>query len=191
MIREAKRQRAIVLTTHAMEEAEELCDRLGIFVDGQLRCGAPGWARAARHAPLFAHLELTLAVHHPSHPPVGNPKQLTARYGGFLILTLTVAPEGVEAAKAFALRLSPGAVLTYSLGGTLKFDLPLAEVTLAAVFDAVTQRRDELGIQDWGCTNMTLEEARGCVGEVGTPPLALRLLPPRLALTRSRAAGFH
>jgi hypothetical protein len=27
-----------VLTTHSMEEAETLCDRLGIFVDGRLVC---------------------------------------------------------------------------------------------------------------------------------------------------------
>jgi ABC-type multidrug transport system ATPase subunit len=33
---------AIFLTTHSMEEAEELCDRLGIFVDGALKCiGSP------------------------------------------------------------------------------------------------------------------------------------------------------
>lgn len=43
-----------------MEEAEGLCDRLGIFVDGELRC-------------------------------IGNPKELTARFGGFYILTITSA----------------------------------------------------------------------------------------------------
>ncbi|XP_045792339.1 ABC transporter A family member 7-like isoform X4 [Trifolium pratense] len=37
-IRLAKRDRAIILTTHSMEEAEALCDRLGIFVDGSLQC---------------------------------------------------------------------------------------------------------------------------------------------------------
>lgn len=30
--------RAVVLTTHVMEEAEALCTRLGVMVDGQLRC---------------------------------------------------------------------------------------------------------------------------------------------------------
>ncbi|GKV14086.1 hypothetical protein SLEP1_g25007 [Rubroshorea leprosula] len=34
----AKNDRAIILTTHSMEEAEVLCDRLGIFVDGSLQC---------------------------------------------------------------------------------------------------------------------------------------------------------
>ncbi|XP_039688859.1 ABC transporter A family member 7 isoform X2 [Medicago truncatula] len=38
VIKLAKQDRAIILTTHSMEEAEALCDRLGIFVDGSLQC---------------------------------------------------------------------------------------------------------------------------------------------------------
>lgn len=38
VIKKARHNKAIVLTTHSMEEAEALCDRLGIFVDGELRC---------------------------------------------------------------------------------------------------------------------------------------------------------
>ncbi|KAJ1438951.1 P-loop containing nucleoside triphosphate hydrolase [Sesbania bispinosa] len=38
VIKLAKRDRAIILTTHSMEEAEALCDRLGIFVNGSLQC---------------------------------------------------------------------------------------------------------------------------------------------------------
>nr|GEW54428.1 ABC transporter A family member 7-like [Tanacetum cinerariifolium] len=38
VIKLAKEKRAIFLTTHSMEEAEHLCDRLGIFVDGSLQC---------------------------------------------------------------------------------------------------------------------------------------------------------
>ncbi|TVU09289.1 hypothetical protein EJB05_42752 [Eragrostis curvula] len=38
VVKEAKRDRAIILTTHSMEEAEVLCDRLGIFVDGGFQC---------------------------------------------------------------------------------------------------------------------------------------------------------
>ncbi|KAL8225644.1 hypothetical protein R6Q57_018201 [Mikania cordata] len=38
VIKRAKQNRAIILTTHSMEEAEHLCDRLGIFVDGSLQC---------------------------------------------------------------------------------------------------------------------------------------------------------
>ncbi|CAA7031238.1 unnamed protein product [Microthlaspi erraticum] len=38
VIKRAKKHSAIILTTHSMEEAEFLCDRLGIFVDGRLQC---------------------------------------------------------------------------------------------------------------------------------------------------------
>ncbi|CAN6923808.1 hypothetical protein Bca52824_087286 [Brassica carinata] len=38
VIKRAKQNTAIILTTHSMEEAEFLCDRLGIFVDGSLQC---------------------------------------------------------------------------------------------------------------------------------------------------------
>ncbi|XP_058788356.1 ABC transporter A family member 7-like [Vicia villosa] len=38
IVKRAKQDRAIILTTHSMEEAEVLCDRLGIFVDGSFQC---------------------------------------------------------------------------------------------------------------------------------------------------------
>ncbi|KAI8537563.1 hypothetical protein RHMOL_Rhmol09G0033700 [Rhododendron molle] len=38
VVMRAKKERAILLTTHSMDEAEHLCDRLGIFVDGRLQC---------------------------------------------------------------------------------------------------------------------------------------------------------
>ncbi len=38
VIRSAKQTAAVVLTTHSMEEAEALCDRIGIFVGGRLSC---------------------------------------------------------------------------------------------------------------------------------------------------------
>ncbi|CAI9112239.1 OLC1v1012658C1 [Oldenlandia corymbosa var. corymbosa] len=47
VVKRAKQHTAIILTTHSMEEAEHLCDRLGIFVDGSLQCiGNPKELRA-------------------------------------------------------------------------------------------------------------------------------------------------
>jgi ABC-type multidrug transport system ATPase subunit len=56
-VRGAKAGRGIILTTHSMEEATVLCDRLGMFVDGTLVC-------------------------------IGNPKELTSRYGGYYVSTM-------------------------------------------------------------------------------------------------------
>uniref|UniRef100_A0A0V0IV07 Putative ABC transporter A family member 7-like n=1 Tax=Solanum chacoense TaxID=4108 RepID=A0A0V0IV07_SOLCH len=38
VVKHAKKDRAIILTTHSMDEAEYLCDRIGIFVDGNFQC---------------------------------------------------------------------------------------------------------------------------------------------------------
>jgi ABC-type multidrug transport system ATPase subunit len=38
LISEVKRERVVVLTTHSMEEADVLGDRIGIIAAGQLRC---------------------------------------------------------------------------------------------------------------------------------------------------------
>ena len=38
LIQRLKRNRVLVLTTHAMEEADVLSDRIGVIVDGELRC---------------------------------------------------------------------------------------------------------------------------------------------------------
>lgn len=38
IIEDAKKGRAIVLTTHSMEEADILSDRIGIMAKGKLRC---------------------------------------------------------------------------------------------------------------------------------------------------------
>ena len=54
VVQRSKAGKAVLLTTHSMEEAEVLCDRLGIVVGGRLVC-------------------------------IGNPKQLTARYGGYYV----------------------------------------------------------------------------------------------------------
>lgn len=132
VVKSSKRDRAIVLTTHSMEEAEMLCDRLGIFVDGQLVC-------------------------------IGNPKEITSRYGGYLVMTITVAAGQESAARAFVERLAPNARLTYSVGGTLKFELPSNEVSLSGVFAAMAAAKADtspqrLQVLDWGVANATLEE---------------------------------
>ena len=38
IIQESKKDRAIILTTHSMEEADILSDRIGIMAKGRLRC---------------------------------------------------------------------------------------------------------------------------------------------------------
>jgi len=58
-VKQAKRDTSILLTTHSMEEAEALCDRLGIFIDGGLHCLAPPKVLTERYGGTFV---LTIAA---------------------------------------------------------------------------------------------------------------------------------
>ena len=127
-IKRAKMSRAVFLTTHSMEEAENLCDRLGIFVDGSLRC-------------------------------IGNPKELTARFGAFYVLTVACEQHREEDVAELVVSLSTSARITYSLAGTIKFEIPICEVSLSTIFTVLTANTQRLNIRDWGIANTTLEEA--------------------------------
>eukprot|EP00898_Chlorokybus_atmophyticus_P003419 jgi/Chlat1/4078/Chrsp26S04118 len=128
VVREAKKDRAIILTTHSMEEAETLCDRLGIFVDGRLMC-------------------------------LGNPKELTARYGSYYIFTIMVDPSEESAAASLVRDMCPSGRLTYQLAGTLKYELPRDKIDLTTVFQTMEKAKGRgMGVRDWAVTNTTLEE---------------------------------
>lgn len=129
VVKSSKPGRGIILTTHSMEEAAVLCDRLGIFVDGQLVC-------------------------------LGNPKELTARYGGYFVFTITTLPEHEALVDVLVKNLCFSARLTYSLAGTRKYELPTKEVSLAGIFEMIERINSDkkVTLLDWGVANATLEE---------------------------------
>ena len=57
VIRNATKSAAVLLTTHSMEEAETLCDRIGIFMKGRLRCiGTAGDLKQRLGDGFFIHI---------------------------------------------------------------------------------------------------------------------------------------
>mmetsp|Transcript_26100 Transcript_26100/g.83310 ORF Transcript_26100/g.83310 Transcript_26100/m.83310 type:complete len:926 (-) Transcript_26100:225-3002(-) len=126
-VKAAKKDRALILTTHSMEEAEVLCDRIGIFVDGAMQC-------------------------------VDHPAALRAKHGGYLVFTITTAPEAEGKAAAFIKKMAPGAKLTYSLAGSQKYEFPADMILLSSVFSAVNELKRSVDVVDWGCYHATMEE---------------------------------
>ncbi|KAL7098745.1 hypothetical protein ACP275_09G037100 [Erythranthe tilingii] len=63
VVKRAKQNRAIILTTHSMEEAEHLCDRLGIFVDGRLQCVGNPKELKARYGGSYVFTMTTSPTH--------------------------------------------------------------------------------------------------------------------------------
>ncbi len=62
---------------------------------------------------------------------IGNPKELTSRFGAYYVLTVACELRGEEQVSAVVMSLSPSARITYSLAGTIKFELPISEVSFA------------------------------------------------------------
>ena len=127
VVKKGKDGRGIILTTHSMEEASVLCDRLGIFVDGELVC-------------------------------IGSPNELTARYGGFFVFTITVKDGYEHKIAPFVRSMCPTARQTYSVATTKKYELPTSDVTLDIVFDMMREKERELGVVDFSISNASLEE---------------------------------
>ncbi|GAX75876.1 hypothetical protein CEUSTIGMA_g3319.t1 [Chlamydomonas eustigma] len=127
VVKANKADKAVILTTHSMEEAEMLCDRLGIFVDGKMVC-------------------------------IGNPKEITNRFASYLLLTISVSYGDVDKAREIVRSMSPAALETYSVGGTLRYELPKSDISLSGVYITMASAKDAMTILDWGVSNSTLED---------------------------------
>lgn len=128
-VKSAKQDRAIILTTHSMEEAEVLCDRIGIIADGTLQC--IGNSRELK----------------------------TKYGGSYVLTITTVASEEAEEEVAKLVRsISPAVSRVYRISGTQKFEMPKQEVRISAVFHAMESAKSRMTILAWGLADTTLED---------------------------------
>ena len=124
----AKQSKCIILTTHALEEAEALCDRVGIMTLGLMRTlGTP--------------TQLRLQFDQ-----------------GYKFMLAVDKLENEPAASAFATALMPGAAVRDSINGVVTFDVPKANVVMSRLFEQMEGNKQRLHIKDWGLSHTTLEE---------------------------------
>jgi len=128
VINEAKQTATIVLTTHSMEEADAICDRLMIMSDGEIEC--IGVSADLKHR-------------------FGS---------GFKLSMQVSKGNSAEPAHNFVNKLMPGITLINELAGTRNYQVPKDSVTLANVFESMESEKEKLNITDWAITNTTLEE---------------------------------
>jgi len=128
-IDKAKESRTIMLTTHSMEEAEGLCDRLGMFVGGELQCvGAPQ--------------ELKMRF--------GDKINLT--------VTMAPGTDQTEWLDGVVRGISDVAHCTYQLDKQHKYELPAHGVALGKVFAEMLKAREDGRVVSFGITSATLED---------------------------------
>lgn len=143
IIEGAKRGRAILLTTHSMEEADILSDRIGIMAKGRLRCiGTSIRLKSRFGAGFVANVSFANAYGGQTPPPNG----------------VSNAPAGHEEIKQFfksRLDILPKEEHKSFLTYIIPHD---REKLLTKFFDELEERKGELGISDVQLSLTTLEE---------------------------------
>jgi len=147
-----KRRRAdqtVVLTTHSMEEAEALCDRLAIQVQGQLRCLGTS-SHIKRKYGSGCQLELFC-----------NEVSTSTSQARLSMAAPTASPVVLDFVLEF---ISPRAELIEYHSGRYLFQLPPrnsedgAATKLGTVFTKLQEKKEQVGIVDYSVTQPSLEQ---------------------------------
>ncbi|CAG9466290.1 unnamed protein product [Pedinophyceae sp. YPF-701] len=129
-VRRARERCAVVLSTHSMEEAEALCDRIGIILGGRLACVGTAQELTNRYS---SQLLLSVQVE-------GGEDDVDAV---------------IQAATA---GLASGALhVVYRLGGSVRMEMDRRNVPLSEVLTFVGKLAQESAITDWAVSHATLE----------------------------------
>jgi len=133
MLKNEKNKRIIILTTHYMEEADILADRIAIMADGKVRCiGSPLFLKN-RYGVGY---NLTIA------------KKLNMG-----------SSEHSAGLTSFIHRHIPEAKLLYDVSAEVQYQLPLASTgQFQSFFKDLDEHMDQLSLEQYGISVTTLEE---------------------------------
>lgn len=124
-------ERAVVLTTHSMEEAEALCRRIGIMVKGQLRA---------------------LGTNQRLKSKFGNGYEVTIKLKTHNWLT------SKGALSAFLLNIFPSTEIVAENGGLMTYRISKSEMSIGVIFKELEANKVQLSIEDYSVSQPTLEQ---------------------------------
>jgi len=126
------RSRAVVLTTHSMEEADALCSKIGIMIHGNLR--AQGSSQELKAA-------------------YGTGYLIQVRFSD------EADPLKYSAELAAVLRqLSPGLKVEDSSTRAFRFEVPQSDCSIGPLFKTLIESQQQLSIEDFSVSQTTLED---------------------------------
>eukprot|EP00457_Paulinella_chromatophora_P000191 gb/GEZN01000191.1/.p1 GENE.gb/GEZN01000191.1/~~gb/GEZN01000191.1/.p1 ORF type:complete len:1907 (-),score=328.53 gb/GEZN01000191.1/:145-5865(-) len=161
LILRKKTGRVIVLTTHFMDEADQLGDRIGIMHQGRMKCvGSPlflkhlygvGYSLTC----LLRPTSTSQAKQQPADPSVAEQK---AKWKDAQNQSKQQQLESPPLSE-LVLSLVPGAAQTSQVAAELSFKLPLAQShNIAKLLEVLEIRQIEFGLDSYGLSVTTLEE---------------------------------
>uniref|UniRef100_A0A2K6EEP9 ATP binding cassette subfamily A member 3 n=1 Tax=Propithecus coquereli TaxID=379532 RepID=A0A2K6EEP9_PROCO len=123
--------KAIVITSHSMEECEALCTRLAIMVQGQFKClGSP------------QHLKSKFGSGYSLRAKVRSEGQ----------------QEALQEFKAFVDLTFSGSVLEDEHQGMVHYHLPGRDLSWAKVFGILEKAKEKYGVDDYSVSQISLEQ---------------------------------
>jgi len=146
-----RQHRAIILTSHSMEECEALCTRIGIMSLGHMRC-----IGGQQHLKSRFGNELSLEVRVAEEG--GEDNGTGAANGTVANPPSLERASHVEATKTKIMSLFPGAKVADYHRQVIKFRIPSDRHGFPEVFEALEKNKAALGIQDYACSQPRLEE---------------------------------
>eukprot|EP01040_Poterioochromonas_malhamensis_P010000 gene10001-10866_t len=123
--------RSVILTTHSMEEAEALCRRIGVMVQGQLRA-------------LGSKLHLKNKY--------GSGFELTVKLEG-----KNIAAE-LDALTPFIVSLFPSSTILSENGGLITYQIPKEEMKMSLIFQKLYEEKEKYSIEEFTVAQPTLEQ---------------------------------
>ncbi|KAJ3428747.1 atp-binding cassette transporter subfamily a abca [Anaeramoeba flamelloides] len=121
--------KSIILTTHSMEEAEALSDRIGIMAKGELQALGTSAKLKSNFGKFFKF----------SYSVSGGEQNEK------------ITSEHIK-------EMFPRCVLLNSIAGYYQFQIPKKDVVLSELFDNMIKNSKKYNITDWGISQTTLEE---------------------------------
>jgi len=129
-VKAAASNKCMILTTHALDEADALCGRVGIMTKGLMRTvGTPTELRLRYDA-------------------------------GYKLMVAVAEAGGAEAeVEAFVRNLLPRATLRDRINGVSTYAVPRdSSLVLGSVFSAMEEHKVRLGVKAWALSDTSLEE---------------------------------
>jgi ATP-binding cassette subfamily A (ABC1) protein 1 len=135
IIQNAKEGRVIVLTTHFMDEADLLGDRIGIMAEGELRCVGSSMFLKNRYG---AGYNFTLVKEQTETGTADVPS----------LPIIALVHEHIASAKVLS-----------DVGAEVSFQLPNSDsASFAGMIRALEHNKSDLGVREYGIGVTTMEE---------------------------------
>lgn len=150
LVRDSRQGRSTVITTHWMEEADALCDRIGIMVNGQFAClGTRQHLVRGISSMKALDLQLTNALTLLQKSKFGQ---------GYRVEVKTEHEAGVQNLKKILENRFSDVTLEEQHESYGVFSIGSEDLSLSQVFRILSENSSDLGIGEYAVSQTTLEQ---------------------------------